>query len=263
MNPRQDSPVAAAFAPNGSVKRRVFWRCLTLQASWNEQRMQNLGLLAALAPWLQRQRMTPKQLRGICRRYYGYFNTNPYLAGFVIGGLLHLEHARQQGEPVSDRQIGRLRDTLAGVCGALGDQLFWLGLRPALMLAACVLALFGRWELVLLLLGCFSAWQIAWRWRSLGAGSALGLNTHEVIVSPAWHRAIAWTRRVALALTGALTGVYFASIGGTGETAGLIPVLILSALGIALPILVRQKMAAELQLLLGLGCLGLIALVLP
>jgi mannose/fructose/N-acetylgalactosamine-specific phosphotransferase system component IID len=248
---------------SGRVKRQVFWGCLTLQASWNAQRMQNLGLLAALAPWLQDQGLTTKRLRGVCRRYFGYFNTNPYLAGFVIGGLLHLESARMVGEPVSDRQVGWLRDTLARACGALGDQLFWLGLRPALMLIACLFAATGLWEPVLLLFACFSAWQLWWRWRSLTTGSILGPDVYEAVGRPAWHRGIAWTRRVALALTGALFGVYFAVIGVSGETVALVYALLLCCLGIALPILVRQKLAGELQLLLGLGCLILLVLILP
>ena len=50
MVERQKELSADAMTLTGAVARQVFWRCLTLQASWNEQRMQNLGLLAALAP---------------------------------------------------------------------------------------------------------------------------------------------------------------------------------------------------------------------
>ena len=231
-------------ALTGAVARKVYWQCLTLQGSWNEQRMQNLGLLAALIPWLQQQGLSRKQLRGICRRYYGYFNTNPYLAGYVIGGLLHLEDARNRGKAVSDRQVGWLRDTLARACGALGDQLFWLGLRPALLLTAIFLALVSRWELVLLLIICFTLGQLLWRWRSLAKGSALGPQVCEVIGNSSWHRAIAWSRRAALALTGVLFGVYFAGIGGWGEAVGGVSVSALFVLGFTLPILVRQRMAA-------------------
>ncbi len=264
MPPRPSTTPPAA--PVGELARpvawRVFWRCLTLQASWNEQRMQNLGLLAALAPWFRRQGMSPQHLRGVCRRYYGYFNTNPYLAGYVVGGLLHLEQARARGEAVTDRQVGWLRDTLARACGALGDQIFWLGLRPALMLAASLLGLCGRWDLVLLLVGGFAAGQLWWRWRSLIAGHALGAQVVGVIGRPAWHRTFAWTRRAALALTGVVVGVYFASIAGPGEAVGSVRLLGLLCLGLGLPLLVRQQISAELQLLLGFVCVHLVVLVL-
>jgi mannose/fructose/N-acetylgalactosamine-specific phosphotransferase system component IID len=247
--------------PLRTVAAATFVRCLTLQASWNEQRLQNLGLLAALAPWLARQGFTRRQLRGICRRYYGYFNTNPYLAGYIVGGLLHQEEARRRGEPVTERQVGRLRDTLARACGALGDQIFWMGLRPALMLAACLAAVAGAWPAALALIGIFAVLQLRWRWRSLQEGLARGDGVSEVIGGAAWHRTIAWARRTVLILTGVLLGLYFAGIDGSGETVGAGRMLGLFVLGMGLPFLVRQQMPAELQLLLGLGCVGLLVLV--
>jgi mannose/fructose/N-acetylgalactosamine-specific phosphotransferase system component IID len=263
--PSPGTPVDRADAPRlvGAVGRRVFWRCLTLQASWNEQRLQNLGLLAALAPWLRRLQLTPAELRGVCRRYFGFFNTNPYLAGFVVGGLLHLEQARHDGRPVADRQVVWFRDALARACGALGDQLFWLGLRPALMLLACLLAALGRWELVLGLIGGFAAGQLWWRRRTLAEGFARGTGVVEIIGRAAWHRTIAWAQRAALGLTGLLIGVYFAGVVGLGDAVGTGRWLGLICVGFALPSLVRQQSSAEVQLLLGLGCLGVLALILP
>ena len=245
----------------GPLALRIFGRCLSLQASWNEQRLQNLGLLACLAPWLAQQALERQHLRSACRRYFGFFNTNPYLSGYVIGGLLRLEHDRAQGATVSERQVSGFRDTLARACGGLGDQLVWLGLRPALMLLACLLAVLGRWELVLLVVGGFTAAQLWWRWRSLTMGFQLGAEVVDVLGRPLWHRAIAWTRRVALSLTGLLIGVYFAVILGLGETAGPGLLLGLFCAGFGLPIMVRQKAAAEVQLLLGLAVMVILALV--
>lgn len=261
MTSRSQRRRSAPAVLTGTIAWRVYWHCLTLQASWNEQRLQNLGLLAALASWLRRLPLTPAQRRSVCRRYFGYFNTNPYLAGYIIGGLLHLEQGRAQGQEISEREVGRLRDTLAGVCGALGDQIFWLGLRPAIMLTACFLAVFARWELIIAHIGAFTAAQLWWRWRSLAAGYALGMQVVEVIGQPAWHRTIVRARAAALALTGAVIGVYFAGVGGPGEAVGSGRLLGLFCLGFGLPLLVRQKISAELQLLLGLGGVGLLVLV--
>lgn len=236
----------------GPVAREVFWRCLSLQASWNEQRMQNLGLLASLAPWLRRRPVARPDLRAVCRRYYGYFNTNPYLAGYVIGGLLRLERDREQGQAIGERQFGGFRNALAQVCGGLGDQFVWLGLRPALLLLGCLLAWLGRWEAVLGLLATFTAVQLWWRWRSLQIGFRLGVDVVDALARPGWHRAIIWSRRAALTLTGLLIGVYFASIHGLGETLGAGQLLGLFCVGFGLPLLVRQLVAAEVQLLLGL-----------
>ncbi|MDY0109197.1 MAG: PTS system mannose/fructose/sorbose family transporter subunit IID [Candidatus Krumholzibacteria bacterium] len=250
------SPDAPAL--EATARRGVFWRLLSLQASWNDQRMQNLGLLACLAPWLNRQELSSQQVRSCCRRYFGYFNTNPYLAGFVVGGLLHLEHARAAGRPVSERDVSGFRDTLARVCGALGDQILWLGLRPGVMLLACGLAALGRWQLVLALVALVTLAQLWLRWRSLAMGFRLGADVVDVLNRPLWRHAVVWSRRVGLSLTGLLIGVYFASGFGLGETVGTGRFLGLTLLGFALPALVRQKTSAEAQLLLSLPIVWLL-----
>jgi mannose/fructose/N-acetylgalactosamine-specific phosphotransferase system component IID len=242
------------------VARRVLGRCLMLQASWNDQRMQNLGLLAALAPWLRQQNLDRERLRRICRRYYGYFNTNPYLAGFVVGGLLRLERDRLAGQEVPDRLVSGFRDTLARACGSLGDQLFWLGLRPALTLLACLFAALGQWWVVLVLVAAMTAVQLQLRRWSLQQGFERGCDVVDVLADPRWHRLIAWTARAALVLTGLMAGCYFAGVltpnGGVAplRLAGIVVV------GLALPVLVRQKVAGEIQLLLALAGVVLLAM---
>jgi mannose/fructose/N-acetylgalactosamine-specific phosphotransferase system component IID len=240
------------------VARRVFGRSLTLQASYNDQRMQNLGLLAALAPWLRGQGLDREQLRRICRRYYGYFNTNPYLANFVVGGLLRLEHDRLGGGAVPDRLVVGFRDTLARACGSLGDQLFWLGLRPALMMLAALLALVGRWETILALLLAFTVAQLRLRRRALDLGFGLGCDVVDVLSRPEWHRAIAWVGRAALFLTGLAAGFYFAGVLSLAPTirAGLLAAV--AAVGLGLPSLLRTRVSGEVQLLVALVVAGLL-----
>ncbi len=246
-----------------TLARRVLLRSLTLQASWNDQRMQNLGLLVSLVPWLEQQRLAPDELRRICRRYYGFFNTNPYLSTFVIGGLLRLESDRQAGRAVGDRQVAGIRDALARACGSLGDQLFWLGLRPTLMLACCGLACLGRWETVLGLLAVFTLAQLDLRRRGLALGFGRGPDVVDVLARPAWHRAIAGSRSAALVLTGLLVGCYIASAVDLGPQVGAGKTLGAVIAGFAVPHLVRQKAPGEVQLLLALAVAVGLAMVLP
>ena len=240
---------------------QVFLRSLTLQASWNDQRMQNLGLLATLAPWLRRQGLDRDRLRRVCRRYYGYFNTNPYLAGYVIGGLLRIEHDRELGRPVPDRLVSGFRDTLARACGSLGDQLFWLGLRPALMLLACLLALGGHWIGALAVIGVFAAAQMGLRRRGLRQGFGMGPDVIDVLGRPGWHVAIRWTQRTALVLTGVLVGIYFARVLDVGHARELASRVALVVTGFTLPALVRQKVSGEMQVLLAIVPATILALV--
>jgi mannose/fructose/N-acetylgalactosamine-specific phosphotransferase system component IID len=57
-----------------------------------------------------------------------FFNCNPNLAGLALGAT-----ARAEYEDVPGPQIVRLRTALCSPLGALGDDLFWAGLVPALV----------------------------------------------------------------------------------------------------------------------------------
>lgn len=230
---------------------QVYLRSLALQASWNDERMQNVGLLTALAPWLRRRDLDVTQRRRFCQRHIGVFNTNPYLANLIIGGVLRLEAENlREARPGAATPIAAYRDTLARVCGSLGDQLFWLGLRPTVALACILLGLCGRWAWVLAVVAAFAVAQLALRLRWLAAGYALGLEIVELLSHPAWHRAIRWVKRAALALTGVVAGVYIAGIlDGNGPGQRVWPSLVAAAVGFLLPLTMRQRVPGEAQAL--------------
>jgi mannose/fructose/N-acetylgalactosamine-specific phosphotransferase system component IID len=233
------------------VRYRLWWRCLGLQAAWNSQRMQNLGLLAALAPWARWRRIDRDECRQLARRYLGFFNTNPYLAPYVVGGLVRLEDERQQGRDVPDSVVTGFRDSLSRACGAIGDELFWLGLRPAFLLLALVLGWIGSWPLALAAVALFALAQLHLRWRGLELGYRLGPSVISVLARPGWHRAVAWSRRLALGLTGFLAGCYFAGglardvTPGTGQLVGLV------LFGLLIPVIPLRRQTGEIQLWLG------------
>ena len=196
---------------------RIWLWSLGLQASWNPQRMQNLGLLASLVSWLRRQATDLESDRRFCRRYYEFFNTNPYLANFLIGGLIRLEQERLAGGPLPDGLARTYRDSLGRALASLGDQLFWLGLRPALAMAICLLGLAGWWPAVLAVIAVFAAAQLTLRWVSLGRGLDLGMDLVDVLASPVWHRAVAVVRRVGMVLAGLLIGSYLVRLQDVAE----------------------------------------------
>jgi len=99
----------------------VFLRSLSLQASWNPQRMQNLGLLVTMLPWLHRRPRTLQFDRRFCRRYFTFFNTNPYLANFVIGGLIRLESDRAEDDDIPEELLITFRGSLGRTFASRGE----------------------------------------------------------------------------------------------------------------------------------------------
>lgn len=98
-------------------------RSLLHQASWNFERMQNLGLAYQLLPGLRRL-YGGAPPAAVLRRHVEYFNTHPYLASWVAGTVLRLEEQQRSGEtPAIDALT--FRDMVMAPYAAMGDALFW------------------------------------------------------------------------------------------------------------------------------------------
>ncbi len=234
------------------LRRRAWARLLTLQGSWNPQRMQNLGLVFCMLPWLRDRRWDVDARRRFFRRYFDYFNTNPYLAGFLVGGLLRLEEDRAAGDASLTRaMLATYRDSLGRAFASLGDQLFWLGLRPGVTLVACLWALRGSVAGVLATFLVFLAGQLTLRWWSLQAGYGSGLDIPVLLGNPLWHRVIALAKRTALVCLGFLAVVLAVGYPRAGEGSGGLVLGLGALLGWFAPRLLKRRLPGE-----GLGLLA-------
>ncbi len=247
---RPANPRTARLSPR--LRWSLFLRSLTLQASWNQQRMQNLGLLWTVLPWLRRNRGDLNRDRVFCRRYYGFFNTNPYLANFLIGGLVRLEDDRDAGREVLPGVIGTFRDSVGRALASLGDQLFWLGLRPTLVMAICLVGLLGHISSVLAVIAIFAVGQFFLRWMALRKGYDLGMDIVDLLIDPRWHMWIARTKRAGMVLTGMVAGLYLAQVTEAGVVADRGLLWIGTGLGMGLPVVLRKRLPGELLILAAL-----------
>lgn len=106
----------------------VWFRLLLLQGSWNFERLQGLGFFFAMLPALKK--LYPReQLPKVAKEYTGYFNTHPYLAPLVAGAVLKLEEERA-AKLDQQVEIDEFKEMVAAPYAAIGDALFWGGLRP-------------------------------------------------------------------------------------------------------------------------------------
>jgi PTS system mannose-specific IID component len=110
-----------------------FWRALlrlyAVQGSWNYERMLGVGMGYAAEPLLgDLATADPARHPDAVVRSAEFFNCNPNLAGLALGATVRGEYLGLPGE-----QVARLRTALCSPLGALGDQLFWDGIVPALL----------------------------------------------------------------------------------------------------------------------------------
>jgi PTS system mannose-specific IID component len=222
----------------------VYLRSLALQASWNSQRMQNLGLLVALLPGLRRLSLSLFERRRFFRRHYEFFNTNPYLANSLLGGLLRLEQEQAAGSlPVAT--IRTFKNTLARSIASVGDQLFWLGLKPLLLLVMTILVIQGQILAVPLVIGFFLLAQLILRWRALMAGYRFGLDIVDWLSRPFWYRAIAMLKKSGMFATGILAGSYVVELLGNDATRYDWPFWLVAAVTACVPLVFRLRLTAE------------------
>ncbi|WP_020676481.1 PTS system mannose/fructose/sorbose family transporter subunit IID [Geopsychrobacter electrodiphilus] len=157
----------------------VWLRLLLLQGSWNFERLQGGGWFYALIPVL-RLLYGEKELQRIARDHVGYFNTHPYLAPAVAGAVIRMELDRARGKEAS-LGIAEFKKMVAAPYAAVGDALFWGGLRPLAAGVAILLALKGLFFAPIVFLLLFNALPLWFRIAGFLSGYELGIKSVEFL----------------------------------------------------------------------------------
>lgn len=182
---------------------RCFWRSLFLQAGFSTEGMQSLGLVYALAPALTRLYPDEAKRREAFTRHLTPFNTHPYAAAAIVGGILAIEQRVVRGLD-SAESVGRFKTALMGPLAALGDGFFWLSLRPAVgAVSVALLPKFGAWA-VLFYVVAYNLVHVVSRMRLFWLGVSLGEGLIEAL--KAW-RVPVWSDRLRVLAAGAAGGM--------------------------------------------------------
>ncbi|MDH4163363.1 MAG: PTS system mannose/fructose/sorbose family transporter subunit IID [Nitrospirota bacterium] len=150
----------------------VFWRSFFIQASWSYARMQSLGFAFALIPVLRRLYPDRQEFSARLAAHMDYFNTQPYMASFILGAAARIEEDRATGrDPGAD--AGEVKRSLMAPLGALGDSFFWGSLKPLAAVIAVATLFDGSWWAPLLYLALYNVVHIGFRGGLVFAGYAL------------------------------------------------------------------------------------------
>ncbi len=201
------------------VLAQVFVRSLFLQASWNPQGMQNLGLAYALYPALKRLYPDEEAQNQAVRRHLTVFNTHPYVAAAIVGGVLFHEDRVARGEAAPEK-VNAFKQALMGPLAAVGDGFFWLSLKPAAgALSAALVPVIGLWApLVFFVL--YNLVHVTMRLRLYWVGLTRGDRLVEQVARANLPARGARLREVAAVAAGALAAwlalQFGALVGGKG-----------------------------------------------
>jgi PTS system mannose-specific IID component len=235
---------------------RIAVRTLFIQAGFSAEAMQTLGLLYALEPAWPRLYATEEQRNEAMRRHLTPFNTHPYAAAAIVGGILHYEVRLARGEGTAE-EIAHFKQTLMGPLAALGDGFFWLSLRPATgALGVALVPLLGVWA-PLVFLVTYNLVHLATRgWLFVAGyrhGTAVVAKLSELKV-PMWSNRLRGLAAAAAAGMGVWLSLRFGALGGSAPWLGVACL----ALGVGAVLLVERKVP-PLLLLYGAAALATVA----
>jgi len=124
-----------------SVVRRAMWRHLiTLQWSWNYERMQALGYLYSMLPVINAIYQTKDERIAAMKRHLVFYNTNPQVGSPPIFGASVALEAQREGGAVDSIKVG-----LMGPLAGIGDTIQAILYRPIVAVFAASLALSGSY----------------------------------------------------------------------------------------------------------------------
>lgn len=124
---------------------KIIHRSFYIQGSWNYERMLGLGFCSCSIPFVRRVLKEPAKIRDFLKRNLAFFNTHPYMAGWIIGATLKQEELALSRRGADFQQIDRFKKHLSQFMAAIGDRFFWGLLKPVTALAGFVIALFFQW----------------------------------------------------------------------------------------------------------------------
>jgi mannose/fructose/N-acetylgalactosamine-specific phosphotransferase system component IID len=238
----------------------VFWRSFFIQASWSFDRMQSLGFSFAMIPVLRRLYPDPEEYSRRLAAHMDYFNTQPYLAAFVLGAAARVEEERASGRnPAADP--AEIKKSLMAPLGALGDSFFWGALKPFAAAVAVATLLAGSWWAPLLFLAVFNLVHIGLRASLVFSGYAS--SGDAVVLMSRYHltRMARTLKILSLGIIGGMVGTVTAW-GPAFRVTEQLPGPVLTAGGLAFTLLLTGLLrlgVSPVRLMLGLAalCLGL------
>ncbi len=219
--------------------RRVFWRCLFLQAAWNRRGMQNLGFAYAIDPALRRLYDDPGARAEALRRHLGTFNCHPYTAAAIVGGAIHHEERVAAGEEPPRAPL-EYKQVLQGPLAAVGDGFFWAGLRPffGALAAAGTLAL--GWVALVVAVLAYNVVHLRLRWSLFRAGYGSGDEVVQRLASLSLPRWAAWLRGAGAAVVGVACGLLaLRAASSDGLAAGAVTLVAAAVATVALALRAR------------------------
>jgi PTS system mannose-specific IID component len=185
---------------------KVFWKSFLIQASWSFDHMQSLGFAYAIQPVLRKLYPDQAEYESRLRAHMEYFNTQPYLASFILGAVARMEQDRASGRN-SSADVSSLKTALMAPLGALGDSFFWGSLKPFSAVVAVSLLMANAWWAPIVFLILYNIIHVGLRAEMLFHGFISAGNAAELIARYHLTKMAKLFKAISLTVLGGILGV--------------------------------------------------------
>jgi mannose PTS system EIID component len=188
---------------------RIFLRSFYIQATWNNQRMINLGFCYSIMPILKKLYPKSPEKVEFLKRHLNFFNSHPYFASFALGATVRLEEQYSHESWPSERPIIVFKNRLCGPLGAIGDRLFWGTIKPlAAMIGVLVTLFFGILGPVVLFF-IYNIPHIYLRYYGIMKGYSLGFDIVRELSKRKFEKYTKYLQLAGLVFVGFFIGLFF------------------------------------------------------
>ena len=243
----------------------MFLRSFFIQAGWNYERFQNLGFAFCLEPALRRIYPDPARFKAALLRHLAIFNTQPYMASFVLGNIARMEQeaSASPSPEAALKNMPGVKQALASSFASIGDRIFWGRLKPMtvqiclLVWSACgfygwlFTGMDGAVSFGVLLAGplagiaAYSVFSVYIRWKGLKAGYACGGSANCALDAANWPRLIRLLSAAGFAMSLAIALLAFGLLAGF-NCGSCRPADLLLKLGLPLAVLALHRVMRAL-----------------
>ena len=122
-------PSEKTISENSSITRKDFWsvffRSMTLDSSWNYERMQNLAYAYTMAPIIRRLYKNKEDRKDALERHLEFMSVTPHISTLLFGISGAMEEENSKNENFNPASINAVKSSLMGPLAGIGDSFFW------------------------------------------------------------------------------------------------------------------------------------------
>lgn len=105
--------------------KKLFWRSIPYEHSWNYERMGHIGFMWALMPILRKLYPQDADFKAALKRHMELYNVTPYISTLPMSIAAAMEEVNATDDSFDTSAISNVKLALMGPLSGVGDAFYW------------------------------------------------------------------------------------------------------------------------------------------